>query len=86
MWLLPWHEAEVMPQLERLKEQIAYLKFWQGVLVVTDISLIGWLVSNATRAAAETVALAIISVTFITAGVIVLHRQIERRIDQVGDL
>ena len=37
-----------MPQLERLKEQIAYLKFWQGVLVVTDISLIGWLVSNAT--------------------------------------
>ena len=39
-----------MPQLDRLKEQIAYLKFWQGILVVTDISLIGWLVSNAARA------------------------------------
>jgi hypothetical protein len=44
-----------MPQLERLKEQIAYLKFWQGVLVVTDISLIGWLVSNATRTTVGTV-------------------------------
>ena len=75
-----------MPQLERLKEQIAYLKFWQGVLVVTDISLIGWLVSNAASTKAGTVMLAIISVAFITAGVIVLPRQIERRIDQVGEL
>lgn len=75
-----------MPQLERLKEQIAYLKFWQGVLVVTDISLIGWLVSNAASTTAGTVALAVISVAFVTAGVIVLHRQIERRIDQVGEL
>lgn len=75
-----------MPQLERLKEQIAYLKFWQGVLVVTDISLIGWLVSNAASTTAETVTLAVISVAFITIGVIVLHRQIERRIDQAGEL
>ena len=75
-----------MPQLERLKEQIAYLKFWQGVLVVTDISLIGWLVSNAASTTAGTVTLAVISVAFITARVIVLHSQIERRIDQVGEL
>ena len=75
-----------MPQLERLKEQIAYLKFWQGVLVVTDISLIGWLVSNAASTKAGTVTLAVISVAFTTAGVIVLHRQIERRIDQVGEI
>ena len=75
-----------MPQLDRLKEQIAYLKFWQGILVVTDISLIGWLVSNAARAQVGTMVLAIMSVAFITAGVIILHRQIERRIDQIGEL
>ena len=56
------------------------------MLVVTDISLIGWLVSNATSTTVGTVTLAVISVAFITAGVIVLHRQIERRIDQVGEL
>jgi hypothetical protein len=73
-------------QLERLKEQIAYLKFWQGVLVVTDLSLIGWLVSNATNTPVGMVTLAVLSVAVTTAGVIVLHRQIERRIDQVGEL
>jgi hypothetical protein len=31
-----------MPQLDRLKERLAYLKFWLGIVVVTDISLIGW--------------------------------------------
>jgi hypothetical protein len=75
-----------MPQLERLKEQLAYLKFWQGVLVVTDLSLIGWLVSNATNTPVRMVTLAVLSVAVITAGVIMLHRQIEHRIDQVGEL
>ena len=75
-----------MPELDRLKEQIAYLKFWQGVMVVTDISLVGWLVSNAAWAKVGTVTLAILGVVFTTAGVIVLHRQIEQRIDQVGEL
>jgi hypothetical protein len=32
-----------MSELDRLKEQLAYLKFWQGIMVVTDISLVGWL-------------------------------------------
>jgi hypothetical protein len=32
--------VESMPQLDRLKEQLAYLKFWLGIVVVTNISLI----------------------------------------------
>jgi len=35
-----------MSELDIAKEQIAYLKFWLGILVVTDISLFGWLLSN----------------------------------------
>jgi hypothetical protein len=35
-----------MSKLDVAKERIAYLKFWLGVLVVTDISLVGWLVSR----------------------------------------
>jgi len=27
-----------MSELDRLKEQLAYLKFWQGIMVITDIS------------------------------------------------
>jgi len=36
-----------MSQLDIVKETIAYLKFWLGVLVVSDISLVGWLLTNA---------------------------------------
>jgi len=73
-------------ELDRLKEQLAYLKFWQGIMVVTDISLLGWLVSTADGARALTVVLAIIGVVALTFGIVVLHRQIERRIDEIGRL
>lgn len=75
-----------MSELDRLKEQLAYLKFWLGVMVVTDISLVGWLVSTADGARPLTVALAIVGVVLLTFGVVVLHRQIERSIDQIGKL
>jgi hypothetical protein len=35
-----------MSELDVAKEQITYLKFWLGILVVADISLFGWLMSN----------------------------------------
>ena len=35
-----------MSELDVAKEQIAYLKVWLGILVVTDISAFGWLISN----------------------------------------
>jgi fatty-acid desaturase len=75
-----------MSELDRLKEQLAYLKFWQGIMVVTDISLVGWLVSTADSARALTVVLAIIGIISLTVGIVVLHRQIEHRINQIGRL
>jgi hypothetical protein len=67
-------------ELDRLKEQLAYLKYWQGIMVVTDISLVGWLVSTA----ASLRLYAIVGVVFLTIGIVVLHRQIERCIDRIG--
>lgn len=75
-----------MPELDRLKEQIAYLKFWQGIMVVTDISLVGWLISSATEAASGLIFVAVLGVILISLGAVIPHRQIERRIDQVGEL
>ena len=56
------------------------------VVVVTDISLVGWLVSTADGARALTVVLAIIGEIAWTFGIVVLHRQIEHRINQIGRL
>ena len=55
-------------------------------MVVTDISLGGWLVSASGTAALLTVVLAIAGVVLLSFGIVVLHRQIERRIDQIGKL
>lgn len=35
-----------MSELDIAKEKIAYLKIWLGILLVTDISVVGWFVSN----------------------------------------
>jgi hypothetical protein len=75
-----------MSELDRLKEQLAYLKFWQGIMVVTEISLVGWLISTASTADAALWAFAAVGVVLLGFGIFALHRQIERRIDQIGRL
>lgn len=75
-----------MSELDRTKEQISYLKYWQGVMVVTDISLVGWLITSADSASTRAFVLAIVGIVALTLGIISLHRQIERRIDRIGSL
>ena len=55
-------------------------------MVVTDIRLVGWLVSTAESARALTVVLAIIGIIALTVGIVVLHRQFEHRINEIGRL
>ena len=72
-----------MSELDRLKEQVAYLKFWQGVVVITDISLAGWLISAVDTAGRLRVFLGLLGVGVLTCAIIVLHRQIKRRVNQI---
>ena len=39
-----------MSEVDLLKEKIAYLKLWLSIMVVTDISMFGWLLGNYTAA------------------------------------
>ena len=75
-----------MSRLDKAKEQLAYLKFWLGVMVVTDISLVGWLVSNAAEAAAHRILGALVAVVVITVSGVAVHRRIERLIEALEDL
>jgi hypothetical protein len=69
-----------MSELDIAKEQIAYLKIWLGILVITDISVSGWFVSSLGTATALLLWGAVITVVALTAGVLLLHRRIERHI------
>jgi hypothetical protein len=75
-----------MSKLDRTKEQIAYLKFWLGVMVVTDISLVGWLVSSAGSAPMHRVVGALVAVVVVTASGLIVHRRVTRLIDTLEDL
>lgn len=55
-------------------------------MVVTDISIIGWLITSAGSASAGTVVLAIIGAGAITLGVFLLHRRIGEAIKSLRDL
>ena len=75
-----------MSELDRIKEQLVYLRFWQGIMVVADISLVGWLASTGDTATHTLLSFAVAVVVVLSLGIFLLHRKIERRIEQIGRL
>ncbi len=75
-----------MSKADKAKEQIAYLKFWLGVMVVTDISLVGWLISSAGSAPVHKAVGALVAVVVITVTGFAVHRRVERLIDALEEL
>jgi pseudouridine-5'-phosphate glycosidase len=75
-----------LSEVDFVKEQIAYLKVWLGILVVTDISLVGWLASNITSASTILIAAVVVASVIATMGIVFLHRRIEQRIESLRGL
>ena len=75
-----------MSELDVAKEKIAYLKVWLGILVVTDISTFGWLISNVDTASVLLLWPAVIAVAALTVGIVLLHRRIDRHIQSLRGL
>ena len=75
-----------MSELDHLKEEVAYLKFWLGLVVVAVISMAGWLVSSFDTAASYAVFLAVCGLILLGATIVTLDRRIERRISRIKDL
>jgi uncharacterized membrane protein len=75
-----------LSDLDVAKEKIAYLKVWLGILLVTDISTFGWLVSNVDTATTVLLSAAVIVVVALTAGILLLHRRIDRHIQSLKEL
>ena len=75
-----------MSELDVAKEKIAYLKVWLGILVVTDVSTFGWLISNVDTGTALLLWAAVIAVVAFTVGIVLLHRRIDRHIQSLREL
>jgi hypothetical protein len=75
-----------MSELDVAKEQIAYFKLWLGIMVVTDISLIGWFIGNYGQALAGLLLTDLLAVVIVSAGIVELHRRIKRQIEHLREL
>ena len=75
-----------MSDLDIAKEKIAYLKVWLGILLVTDISTFGWLVSNVKSATTLLLWAAVVVVVALSIGILLLHRRIDRHIQSLKEL
>ena len=75
-----------MSELDRLREQLVYLRFWLGIMVATEIALVGWLISTPINSNPTLWLIGGFGAVLLGAGIFLLHRQIERRIDQIGKL
>ena len=74
-----------MSELDVLKEKIAYLKLWLSVMVVTDISLVGWLLGNYTGANWALITGDVVAIFVISFGIYVLHKRIEKEIERLKE-
>ena len=74
-----------MPKIDELKEEISYLKFWLGIIVATNIGLIGWLVNNYEKSFYKSIA-DIVAIFILTLTIVVLNKKIKEKIKKIGDL
>ena len=81
-----WRVEQAMSEIDVIKEQIAYLKVWLGIMVITDISLFGWLITHFDRAPSRIVVGCILAVIAVSAGIVLIHRRIERHIESLRSL
>lgn len=74
-----------MSKIDKLKERINYLKVWLGIFVVTNIGLIGWLAEHYEDSVPKAIAV-FVSIVTITILVLLVHRKINTKIDELGEL
>ena len=72
-----------MREVDYLKEMVSYLKFWQGVVVVTNVSVAGWTIAAFDDPARARVVLALCGITVLSLVALLIHRRITSYIELI---
>ena len=75
-----------MAKLDKLKEEIGWLRIVFGILIAVDISLVAWVVQNYNKADIFLLIISIVWVGVITAIIFFFTKAAYRRIDELEDL
>ena len=75
-----------MPELDYVKERIGHYKLWLGILVVTNIGLFGWLVTNFSTSSPWIINGSLILIYVLLGGIILLEDKIRTYIEKLREL
>ena len=75
-----------MAEIDEIKEELNYLKVWLGIIVVTTIGLVGWLLNHFDTVTDIKVLGGIVGVVLFTIVIIVIDKRIKRKIKRLKDL
>ena len=75
-----------MSQIDKLKEEIGWLKVVFGILVATDISLVAWTAQNYNKAPSFLLVICAVGVLLVTFGIVWVNKAAYRKIDELEEL
>ena len=75
-----------MPKIDKIKEQIGWLKVVFALLFATDLSLIAYLFNNLELLNGVKIVLVLIGLFFVTLGMLYINRVAMNKIDSLEDI
>jgi len=75
-----------MAKIDEIKEELNYLKVWLGIIVLTTIGLISWLINNYEISSQIKIVGDIIAIIVLTVSIILIDKDIKKKIRSLKDL
>ncbi len=75
-----------MARVDKLKEEIGWLKIIFAILTATDISLVAWLVQNYGKVSLRLLIICAIGAFLVSTAIVLVNRVAYRKIDQLEEL
>jgi hypothetical protein len=75
-----------MVKIDEIKEELNYLKVWLGIIVITTIGLISWLVNNHETSSTVKIVSDIVAIVTLTISIILIDKSIKKKIKSLKEL
>ena len=75
-----------MAKIDEIKEELNYLKVWLGIIVITTIGLISWLVNNYETSNTIKILSGIVAIITLTISIMLIDKNIKKKIKSLKDL
>jgi len=75
-----------MPKLDRLKEELGWLKVVFSILIATNLSLIAWFIQNYERQRLTLTLLNGVIIVVLTFAILFINKKAYKKIDEIGEL